>query len=95
MEITRDFPDFETLTYSTILIYLTLTPGGVSRGYSMEKPQGLPIGALVAGALQDRQAAEGAKLGALVRISQQLDQVLEELRSLRETAGELLERQRK
>lgn len=61
----------------------------------MEKPQGLPLGAIVAGALQDRQAAEGAKLGALVRISQQLDQVVEELRSLRVSADELLERTRK
>lgn len=61
----------------------------------MDKPQIPPLGAVVMGAIQDRQQGELAKLTALLAIGQKLDQVLDELEALHQVADAILERERR
>jgi|GEM_PF-3955637 len=60
----------------------------------MDKGQGLPIGSMVLGALQDRQTAEAAKLSALLAITQRLDELRDELRKQTALLAELVEREK-
>lgn len=95
IEITSDPPDFETLTYSTILTYLTLTPGGVSRGYWMADERPNPLLGAVVGMVANREAAEAAKLHALLGVVTHLVEVRDELRKQSVLLEELVERGRK
>ena len=95
IERTRDLPDFETLTYSTILTYLTLTPGGVSRGYSMAAPQPNPLLSHILGAVADRQTADVARLELLNQVGREVERCNGKLDRLVELLEELVERTRK